>query len=92
MLAILRWTRALLFGAHLFRHRFPNQIRSTSPGEQTVLERFIEKKRQQERLYKNKKFKKRPKFRVKNYKYQGTKSQDHRYSNQRSLRRMFRNS
>jgi hypothetical protein len=48
--------------------------------------------RKKQRLYDKNKWKKRRDYRERTYKYQSTKSRDSRYSNQKSLRRMYRNS
>jgi len=50
-----------------------------------------EKQKRKARKYKNKKYQKRKKYRLKSYSLKGTKAKDHRYSNQKTLRRMFRN-
>ncbi len=50
-----------------------------------------EKRKRKTRKYKNKKYKKTKKYSQKQYKFQGTKAKDLRYSNQRLLRRMYRN-
>lgn len=51
-----------------------------------------EKKRRTQRLYKNRKYKKRPVFRERFYKFRDSKARAHRFSNQQTLRRMYRNS
>lgn len=60
------------------------------------IERIFEKKKQKEkrkeRPYDNSKWKKRKAFREKTFALKGSHSKDRRFSNQRSLRRMFRNS
>lgn len=64
---------------------------------ESQIERLYEarKKREQERkktkLYDKRKWKERKKYREKHYKLKGTRSKDHRYSDQQKLRRMFRN-
>jgi len=50
-----------------------------------------EKQKRKARKYKNKKYQKRKKYRIKKYSLKGSKAKDHRYSNQKTLRRMFRN-
>ncbi|ATH08576.1 hypothetical protein BIY24_11635 [Halobacteriovorax marinus] len=47
--------------------------------------------KKQQRKYKNKKYKKRKFYQSKNYYARSTSSKDKRYSNQRTLRRMYRN-
>lgn len=51
-----------------------------------------EKKKRLERSYKNPKHLPRKKYRLKKLKYAGAKPKDKRYSNQKMLRRMYRNS
>lgn len=50
-----------------------------------------EKLKKKTRKYKNKKYQKKKKYREKSYSLKGAKAKDHRYSNQKTLRRMFRN-
>ncbi len=50
-----------------------------------------EKTKKRIKKYKNRKFKKRQRFGEKHYKIKGHHAKDHRYSNQRTLRRMYRN-
>ena len=50
-----------------------------------------EKKRLSKRKYNNRKYKKRQKYREKFHALRGAQAKDHRYSNQRTLRRMFTN-
>lgn len=50
-----------------------------------------EKKRHTKRKYKNRKFKKRRAYKERFHSLRGSHSKDHRYSNQRTLRRMFTN-
>lgn len=47
-----------------------------------------EKLRRKQRKYKNRKFKKRPLYLQKHFKFDSTKSKDRRSSNQRDIRRM----
>lgn len=51
-----------------------------------------QKNKRRQRRYKNRKYKKRKKYREKQFNLKGTNSKDHRHSNQRGLRRMYRNS
>ena len=50
-----------------------------------------EKLRRTQRKYKNRKYKKRESFPTKRFKYSKTTPKDSRFSNQKSLRRMYRN-
>lgn len=50
-----------------------------------------EKRKRQRKQYKNRKYKKRKFFKEKHYKFKSTKSMDHRYSDQRKIRRMHYN-
>lgn len=49
------------------------------------------KLKRKRRKYKNKKYQKRARFRQKKYKFKGSVPKDKRFSNQRALRRMYRN-
>lgn len=50
-----------------------------------------EKKRLTKRKYNNRKYKKRQKYRERVHSLKGTQAKDHRYSNQKTLRRMYTN-
>ena len=50
-----------------------------------------QKTKKRRRRYRNYKFKKRKKFKDRHFKFQTSNPQDHRYSNQMKLRRMYRN-
>jgi len=69
--------------------------RSHSTGSSLFVERELEEKkkknRKKQKQYKNKKFKKRRDYRQKYIRFLGTKSKSHRHSNQKQLRRMYRN-
>ncbi len=66
--------------------------RKSVPISTTVeLNRRKQKLRQRKRQYKNRKFKNRQFFKAKVLKLKGTHSKDNRISNQRKLRRMYRN-
>ena len=65
---------------------------SFSPIERLWEDNKKNKKRKNRlKQYKNIKYKKRKKYRHQHFKYQRTHAQDKRFSNQRSLRRMYRN-
>lgn len=49
------------------------------------------RRKRKTRKYKNKKYKRRKLYRVKHLRLRGTCAKDKRYSNQKSLRRMYRN-
>lgn len=62
----------------------------------TQIERTFENKKKKEKkvetTYDNRKWKKKKKYIEKNFKIKGTNPKDHRFSNQKRLRRMYRNS
>lgn len=72
-------------------------FRRVEAGADESIERLYEKKKQKnkekkkERPYDNRKWKKRKKFREKTFSLRGGNPKDVRFSNQKSLRRMFRN-
>lgn len=65
-------------------------------GQDQVIERSFEetqrKEKRKQRLYQTRKWTKKKTYRQKNFSLKGTNSKDNRYSNQRKIRRMFRNS
>jgi len=88
--------RKLIVGLLSFYFLEFNQYRSTDqPSSSEVVELFWEKKKQKEkkksRHYDNRKWKKKKRFKEKSISLKGTHSKDRRYSNQKLLRRMFRN-
>lgn len=78
-----------LFDPRLFRRR--QSLFSEREGISASLDYKKALKKRLERRYKNKKFKKRKKYIEKTYRLKGSQSKDSRYSNQRSLRRMYQN-
>lgn len=89
MLSLLRFVRALLLGAHLWRDRLPQE--DLKSHQSISIAREIERRKRQERFYRKGKRKRRQKLYYKRPKYSGTLARDHRFTNQRSLRRMYRN-
>lgn len=78
-----------LFDINLFRRqRFGAKAR---PLVETELSDQKEKVRKTQRKYKNQKHKRRKLFPIKRYKYSEARPRDNRFSNQQSLRRMYRN-
>lgn len=66
-----------------------------NPFSETQIVRIFESRKRQlkkkEKAYDNRKWKKKQKFITPAFKLRGTNSKDPRFSNQRKLRRMFRN-
>ncbi|GEM_PF-887623 len=88
--------RKLIVGLLSFYFLEFNQFRSINQSSSPeVVELFWEKKKQKEkkksRLYDNRKWKKKKRFKEKSISLKGTHAKDRRYSNQKLLRRMYRN-
>ena len=79
----------LLFDLNLFRkygqHSFSYEPTHLVRSDQK------EKLRKTQRQYKNRKYKQKTNYRNKKLKYTDSKSRDKRFTNQKSLRRMYRN-
>ena len=72
--------------------RRTRSLKSTSLLLTNELTDNKKKNKQKKRHYPNKKYNKRRTYKSKTIKLKGTKPRDHRYSNQKKLRRMYRNS
>lgn len=83
--------KKLIIGLLSFYFYNTSKTRSEEQKPQVEINYSIEKRRRKQRLYKNKKWKKRANFKARVYKLTGSQPKDHRFSNQRKLRRMFRN-
>ncbi|MBL7665170.1 MAG: hypothetical protein JNM93_08555 [Bacteriovoracaceae bacterium] len=79
-----------LYDINLFR--YARSYRLSQHAIQWALDDIRQKNRRQQKKYKNRKYQKAQNFQLKFYKLRGTRPKSHRYSNQKSLRRMFRNS
>ncbi len=78
------------FDLWLFRKRYLRYDSSNSISIELTDHR--EKRKKRKRKFKNTKYKKVIDYRQKSYQIKGTNSKDKRFSNQRLLRRMYRNS
>tara|TARA_R110000868_G_scaffold32343_3_gene117643 strand:- start:1197 stop:1454 length:258 start_codon:yes stop_codon:yes gene_type:complete len=76
------------FDTYRFKTRSIGHTAITNPRE---LNKNKEKQRRQKRKYDNLKFKQRQYYQAKQLKFTSAKAKDARFSNQRKLRRMFRN-
>jgi hypothetical protein len=86
----------ILFEPRLFRRKYSLLIQREGTRLSWDQEISTEKnkrkeKRKAQRQYKNRKFKKRKQYREKHYRLKGSHCKDHRYSNQRTLRRLHTN-
>lgn len=72
---------------------FRKSSHSAQPTSFISTSLFEEREKLKKRLkkYKNRKYKKRQRYKPKHYKLAGTMAKDNRYSNQKRLRRMYRN-
>lgn len=89
MLSLLRFMRAILLGVHIWRESLP--LNHFNHSQSSAIVRELERRKRNERFYRRGKRKRRPNTSYKRPKYSSTKARDHRFSNQRSLRRMYRN-
>lgn len=90
LILILMGLSPVMIDINLFRKR------ATRKGSNQNIEYEDSEKRQKLKKnikrYKNKKFKRKKIYKKKHYKFKGSYAKDSRYSNQKSLRRMYRNS
>jgi hypothetical protein len=84
-----------LFSFFLFDTNLARRLRIHENSQQSFSREQSDKKeklKKIQRKYKNPKYKKRKVYPQKRYKYYDVKPKDNRYSNQKTLRRMYRNS
>jgi hypothetical protein len=79
----------VLIDLNLFRKR--NNSRYTAQSVSLEKDIYRKKHKKLKRGYKNRKYKRKRKYIEKTYKYKNSRPLDSRFSNQRKLRRMFRN-
>lgn len=81
----------LAFGRSLRELNLFNLLPSSKVERSLRSEKSKKAERKLQRNYRKGKYRKRRYFREKSYRLKGTKAKDSRYSNQKTLRRMYRN-